>query len=54
MCDVLGRAAGDDLAALVAGAWADVDDPVALGHHAHFVFDHNHCVTGVHQMVELQ
>ena len=29
--DVLGRAVSDDFAALVTGAWADVDDPIRVG-----------------------
>ncbi len=41
-------------AALVAGAGADVDHPVARRDHAHVVLDHDHGVAGVDQAVELR
>ena len=47
-------ARGDDAAALVAGARADVDDPVAAGDDAHVVLDHDDRVAGVDQAVQLR
>ena len=49
----LGGALSHQLAALVARTRADVDDPVALGHDAHFMFDDDDRMPSVHQAVEL-
>jgi pimeloyl-ACP methyl ester carboxylesterase len=42
--DPAGRSGGDHLAAVLAGAGPNVDHPVALGHDAHVVLDHDHAV----------
>ena len=47
-----GGALEDDLAAVVAGAGPEVDDPVGVRHHGLVVCDHDHRLPGVHQPVE--
>ncbi|MPM85935.1 hypothetical protein SDC9_133018 [bioreactor metagenome] len=52
-CDQLRRGATeDDASAVVAGARAEVDDPVRVGHHGLVVLDHDHRLAGVDQPVE--
>ena len=50
---LLGWAAHNNPPALVAGAWADVNDPVARGRDLHVVVDEEDAVAGVDQGVEL-
>ena len=50
--DVLGRALGDDLAAVDAGAGADVDDVVGLADRLLVVLDDDHGVAGVAQVLQ--
>ena len=50
--DVGGGALGDDLAAVHAGAGADVDDVVGLADRLLVVLDHDHGVAGVAQVLE--
>ena len=50
--DLLGRAGGDHLAALLAALGAEVDDPVGGLDHVEVVLDHDHRVAGVDQAVE--
>ena len=52
--DLAGRAGRDDAAAFVAGAGADVDDPVAAGDDVHVVLDDDDGVARVDQAVELR
>ena len=47
-----GRALEDDPAAVVAGAGAEVDDPVGVRHHRLVVLDDDHRLAGVDQPVE--
>ncbi len=47
-----GRALEDDPAAVVAGAGAEVDDPVGVRHDGLVVLDHDHRLAGVDQAVE--
>jgi hypothetical protein len=41
-------------AAVLAGAGADVDHPVAAGDHGHVVLHHHDGVAGIHQPVQLR
>ena len=50
--EVGGRALEDDPAAVVAGAGAEVDDPVGVRHHRLVVRDHDHRLAGVDEPVE--
>ena len=50
--DVLGRAGGDDVAALVAGLGAQVDHPVGRLDHVEVVLDHHDRVAQIDQPVE--
>ena len=50
--DVRGRAVGDDLAAVHAGAGADVDDVVGLADRLLVVLDDDHGVAGVAQVLQ--
>ncbi len=50
--DLLGRAGGDDQAALLAALGAEVDDPVGGLDHVEVVLDHDHGVAGVDEAVE--
>src|SRR5947209_1904472 len=47
-----GRALEHDPASVVAGAGAEVDDPVSVSHDRLVVFDDDHRLAGVHQPVE--
>src|SRR5687767_10795460 len=49
---VLGGALEDDLAAVVAGAGAEVDDPVGVGHDRLVVLDDDDRLAGVDEAVE--
>src|SRR5436309_567157 len=44
--DGRGRPGGDDVSALLARAWSDVDDPIGAGDYAHVVLDDDHRVAG--------
>jgi hypothetical protein len=50
--DVFGRAAVEELAAAVATAGAEFDEPVGLGNDVEVVFDDDHGVAGVNKAVE--
>ncbi len=50
--DLLGRAGGNDLPALVAGVGAEVYDPIGGFHDLKVVLDDEHGVAGVHQALE--
>ena len=50
--DLVGRAVGDDLAAVLAGAGADVDEVVGGAHHRLVVLDDEHGVAEVAQARE--
>ena len=42
------------MAAFVAGAGTEVDDPVAVADDIHVMLDHDHAVAGIHDPVELR
>ena len=48
-----GRPNRDHATALIAGTWPDVYNPVACPDDAHVVFDDEHRIARVHQLVEL-
>ena len=50
--DFLGRAHGNNLAALVARVGAEVYDPVCRFDDVEVVLDHEHRVAGIHQALE--
>src|SRR3954468_22314917 len=50
--EVCGRALEDDPAAFVAGARAEIDDPVRVRHHRLVVLDDDHRLAGVDEAVE--
>ena len=57
ICPLLGdcrrRPGGQDLAALVPGAWADVDNVVGLRDHPQVVLDDDHCGAVVDKAAQL-
>ena len=50
--EIGGRPLEHDPAAVVAGAGAEVDDPVRVRHHRLVVLDHDYRLTGVDQAVQ--